>query len=256
MTERRWKQHRRANKLKYSKMETETESVTREFDDEQYKLTEEQEEEEDTDLQTMERANKLSEHYEHVKDRTVDDDTVLGKLEDIHTAEANDNIIIEVDVPAKDRNERFRFKDPSIWTDEYRFVRWIRHYGYDADNFPNMLQDHCHVKVKREENEYELFIPEGNGTVGQTDLGSYLDGIKDKFHKTKRVYKYSDEGYMYASGYLMLSWLLMGVAFMTELLPFPMEPLPGFGLWFIVTVLIIMLHYAEYEWKDQNGKRF
>jgi len=117
---------------------------------------------EETELQTMERAMDLSKQFEQVKQRTVENGMVLGKLVDIQTSANNDRISVEIDLPAEGDTEKTRFRKPKRWSEEYKFVRWIKHYGYDADSFPNMIQDECKVKVSKpsDNSEYELFVPE------------------------------------------------------------------------------------------------
>ena len=134
----------------------------RSLPDDQVKI-ENEDEYEETELQTMERAMDLSKQFEEVKQRTVEDGMVLGKLVDIQTSANNDRISVEIDLPAEGDTERKRFRKPKRWSDEYNFVRWIKYYGYDADSFPNMIKDDCKVKVKKpsEGGDYELFIPEG-----------------------------------------------------------------------------------------------
>jgi len=134
----------------------------RSLPDDQVKI-ENEDEYEETELQTMERAMDLSKQFEEVKQRTVEDGMVLGKLVDIQTSANNDRISVEIDLPAEGDAERKRFRKPKRWSDEYNFVRWIKYYGYDADSFPNMIKDDCKVKVKKpsEGGDYELFVPEG-----------------------------------------------------------------------------------------------
>jgi len=133
----------------------------RSLPDDQVKI-ENEDEYEETELQTMERAMDLSKQFEEVKQRTVEDGMVLGKLVDIQTSANNDRISVEIDLPAEGDTERKRFRKPKRWSDEYNFVRWIKYYGYDADSFPNMIKDDCKVKVKKpsEGGDYELFVPE------------------------------------------------------------------------------------------------
>lgn len=122
---------------------------------------ENEDEYEEAELQTMERAMDLSKQFEEVKQRTVENGMILGKLVDIQTSANNDRISVEIDLPAEGDTEQERFRKPKRWSDEYNFVRWIRHYGYDADSFPNMIQDECKVKVKKpsESGDYDLFVP-------------------------------------------------------------------------------------------------
>lgn len=159
-------------------MTQEQSGVQRSLPDEQVKVTD-ADSEEAVDLQTMERAEELSNQYETIKDRTVDSNTVLGLLTDIDTSANNDRIIVTVDLPAEGHDKTFRFRKPKVWANQYQFVRWIRYYDYDADSFPNMLQDECKVKVTKKEGGYDLYIPE-QGVEAMNilnhipRLGSYL----------------------------------------------------------------------------------
>lgn len=133
----------------------------RSLPDDQVKI-ENEDKYEETELQTMERAMDLSKQFEQVKQRTVENGMVLGKLVDIQTSANNDRISVEIDLPAEGDTEKTRFRKPKRWSEEYKFVRWIKHYGYDADSFPNMVQDECKVKVSKpsDNSGYELFVPE------------------------------------------------------------------------------------------------
>jgi len=94
----------------------------RSLPDDQVKI-ENEDEYEETELQTMERAMDLSKQFEEVKQRTVEDGMVLGKLVDIQTSANNDRISVEIDLPAEGDTERKRFRKPKRWSDEYNFVR-------------------------------------------------------------------------------------------------------------------------------------
>lgn len=140
--------------------------VERKLPDEQNKLDEEAD---DNFMQTMERANELSKQYEEIKDRTLGNGLVAGKLEDIDTSPANNNIIVTVDLPGEGNVKQFRFKKPKVWSEKYKFVRWIHYYGYDADSFPNMLKSDCEVEVENMGGEeYSLFVPERKESIKET----------------------------------------------------------------------------------------
>ena len=234
-----WNQFKENNKLKYTKMETKNESVTREFDDEQYKL-EEGDEEGDTDLQTMERANELSRQYEEIKDRTVDSDTVLGKLTKIDTSPGNNNIILTVDLPAESSNEQFRFKKPKVWSNDYKFVRWIQMYDYDADSFPNMIEDHCRVKVKQvNSGEYELIIPQRNRVKVSSKLDSYKETYLDN---TNPEY--------YLTSYMAISWFMLSILFASTVIVSPLNALPTFGVLIAALIGILGFGYMEETIKE------
>jgi len=128
----------------------------------------------DVGIQTMERAQDLSRHYEHIKDNTVDDGTVYGTVKAIDTSPGNNRIHVTYSLPAESSTKKHRFKEPKVWSDDYKFVRWVRHYGYDADSFPSMLRDKCKVKVETDETDggYDLYIPKEKGIL------SYLSEVK------------------------------------------------------------------------------
>jgi hypothetical protein len=136
-------------------------STNRNLPDDQVQI-ENKDEYEEAELQTMERAMDLSKQFEEVKQRTVEDGMVHGKLVDIQTSANNDRIVVEIDLPAEGDTEQTRFRKPKRWSDKYNFVRWIKYYDYTADSFPNMVKDHCKVEVKKpsETGDYELFVPE------------------------------------------------------------------------------------------------
>jgi len=160
-------------------------SPDRDLPDDQVQI-ENEDEYEKSELQTMERAMNLSKQFEEVKRRTVEDGMVLGKLVDIQTSANNDRISVEIDLPAEGDTKQKRFRKPKQWSNKYDFVRWIKHYGYTADSFPNMIKDDCKVKVKQpsESGDYELFIPE--------QRKSWWDKISDvSIPPAYRIYKKS-----------------------------------------------------------------
>jgi hypothetical protein len=136
-------------------------STNRSLPDDQVQIDDE-EQYEKAELQTMKRAMGISKQFEEIKTRTIDDGMILGKITDINTSPTNQKIVIEIEVPATDEPKQKRFQKPKRWTDEYAIVRWIQHYGYTADSFPNMVDDDCKVKVEEVSNGdgYKVFIPE------------------------------------------------------------------------------------------------
>jgi hypothetical protein len=136
-------------------------STNRSLPDDQVQIDDEEQYEE-AEMQTMKRAMGVSKQFEEIKARTIDDGMILGKITDINTSPTNQKIVIEIKVPATDEPKQKRFQKPKRWTDDYAIVRWIQHYGYTADSFPNMVDDDCKVKVEEVSNGdgYEVFIPE------------------------------------------------------------------------------------------------
>lgn len=219
-----------------------SETVTREFDDEQYKL-EDGDEEGDTDMQTMERANEISRQYESIKDRTLGDNLVAGRLEDIDTSPANSNINVLVDLPGEGNNKTFRFKKPKVWSRDYDFVRWIQYYGYDADSFPNMLKGQCDVEVKNiGDEEYELFIPEYNSRREKIkgsipDLGKRS---KDFFE----VYR-NEDNYVYFGPPLLVLNIIHGMLWATPVIDYGFAGTTSTMLVLIPTILLLVFWFVE-----------
>lgn len=187
------------------------------------------------DLQTMERAMNLADQYETIKDRTVDDDTVLGRITDINTSRNNDRIIITIDVPGDDSNKEFRFRKPKVWSERYDFIRWIRHYGYDADSFPNMLRDDCKVKVLQDENrEYNLYIPPKSGFR--------LDGVKQTAIDLKELYlSYRIRVWPV----LLIALSIRSIAVATGLVGFSGGVVEQVGMTFIGFIIIALIAIVE-----------
>lgn len=224
----------------------------RQLSDDQYKIDDDAGEE-DVEIQTMERAMELSKQYEEIKDRTVDDDTVLGELKSIDSSPANNNIVINVDIPASSSNKTFRFTKPRAWSEKYEFVRWIKHYGYDADSFPNMLKDDCEVKVMRKDNnkDYELFIP------NDEKKHHYWNKLTTKYQLLKEKWKYSTEIHSYISFYAIASWVVYTLSVLSNLigLPFGIEPTQILGVLAIGFILILFLGVYELKTKNNNSRR-
>lgn len=227
------------------------ESVTREFSDEQYKLDEEQENQEEVSMQTIERANEISQQYEEIKDRTLGDGMVAGRLEDIDTSPGNDNIVVQVDLPGESADKEFRFKKPKVWTKKYDFVRWIQHYGYDADSFPNMLKGECDVKVENHGNEdYKLFIPEYKNR--RENVKKKFGGGNDKLQSVLEVYRDSGSD-LYIAPVLLFLHIVHGLIWTTPILSYGVGIVSSFGLWMAITVFILGLWVTEdFVVKDRN----
>lgn len=219
----------------------------RELPPSQQKMDSDIDEDDDLSMQTMERANELSRQYESIKDRTVDDNTVLGKIEDIDTSHNNNRIIIHVDVPAQGSNKMFRFKKPKLWSRDYEFVRWIQHYNYDADSFPNMLQDSCKVKVTKDgDGSYDLYIPEKN---------PYLRKFTSPSFDIPKLHEWHRDIDFYFCHPLLIMWGLSAIAMMSGLIP---TVLPGkqlLGLYIISLVNFIVFGIIEEKNKYEYGNQ-
>jgi|APHM01.1.fsa_nt_gi hypothetical protein len=193
---------------------------------------------EDAELQPMDRAENLSRHYEEVKQRTVEDGVVLGKLEDINTARGNNRIVVDIDLPAEDSNKQFRFRDPAYWTDDFEFVRWVRSYGYTDESFPLMLEDDCEVKVEKGNKsageKYELVIPDADP-----------EPISSQIKKTPgRIRDWHEDSSLWASHIYGLTWVGFVVSLPTRVITLPTTEMQAFGvsaLGFIVLCFILLV---------------
>jgi len=195
-------------------------------------------EDEKQELQTIERANNLARHYESVKDRTVDDNTVLGVLKDIHTSDANNNIYIDVDVPGEDADETFRFQDPKLWSETYKFVRWVRHYGYDADSFPGMLEGECQVEVEQENGNYDLVIPEEDSNI--------VERVPRAGRKVNNFLQWYKREKVILTTIPALTWLIYGFGFLTGLFPrLIQDPIGMVGVYIIIFTLLLVTAHIE-----------
>lgn len=220
------------------------EEVTREFDDEQYKL-EDGDEEGDTDLQTMERANELSKQYESIKDRTLGDSLVAGRLEDIDTSPANNNIVVIVDLPGEGNYKKFRFKKPKVWSREYDFVRWIQYYGYDADSFPNMLKGQCDVEVKNiGDEEYELYIPDYNNR--REHIKDSFAGSNEYVEALIHAYRQEDNNFFFAP-LLIFAHFIHGAFWLTPLIDYGFGGVISFSFWGVWLIILVAFWLLEDE---------
>lgn len=207
---------------------------TRDLPDEQRK-TADVNDDENLDLQTMERANDIAQQYETIKDRTVDDDTVLGRIIDINTSVNNSRIIIEVAVPGEGTAQDFRFRKPKVWSEEYKFVRWLHHYGYDADTIPNMLKDECKVRVSREEKgSYNLYVPEYDAPIRAQ--------LKEKRTAFYKWYLTSNFTFWVP---LLVGWFLVGIALLSDIIPNPVTGKQMLGLMIMTLIIIVMILHVE-----------
>lgn len=218
------------------------EGATREFDDEQYKL-EEGDDEGDTDMQTMERANELARQYEDIKDRTLGENLVAGRLEDIDTSPANNNIVVIVDLPGEGNYKKFRFKKPKVWSREYDFVRWIQYYGYDADSFPNMLKGQCDVEVKNLGDEkYELFIPEYDNR--REHIKDVFSGSNGYIETLLHTYRQEDNNLFFAP-LLIFAHVIHGAFWLTPLIDYGFEGLISFSFWSVWLIVLFAFWFIE-----------
>lgn len=216
--------------------------VKRTLPDEQRKVPDDESSDE-VELQTMERAEELSSQFEAIKDRTVDDDMVLGQLKDIETSSTNSKVIVTIDLPGEGMDMEKRFDKPKVWSNRYKFVRWIRHYDYDADSFPLMLDDECKVKVVRDGNrEYKLFIPEEPAPMTK-DVMAFKDGVLERSQPTIKWYLRHENGIV--GPMIFFSWMAYGIALLSGLTTLPLAAEPLTGLWIIGVLGILIVWWLE-----------
>lgn len=114
---------------------------------------------EPAELMPYERAQELSEHFEDIGRRTIAPGVVLGRVVSIDSSKNNAKIAVDVDVPAEPDAQRTFFDKPKSWDRGYAFVRFVEGYGYSRSNFAAMIEDGVEVKVKRQEDDYEIVVP-------------------------------------------------------------------------------------------------
>lgn len=119
----------------------------------------------DTELEggemvAYDRAQELAEQFEDIQTATIGDGVLRAPVESIEASPNNAAISIKVDVPAEPDAKQFFLDKPKSWSREYEFVRWVEHHGYSAGDFQGMIEKGVQVEVKREDDDYELVIPE------------------------------------------------------------------------------------------------
>lgn len=220
---------------------------TRELPNDQQRIDDEDRKDE-SQLQTMQRAEELSSQFEDIKDRTVDDNVVLGQLKDINTSETNSTIVVEIDLPGEGVSKDKRFDKPKVWSEDYKFVRWIHHYDYDADSFPNMIEDQCRVKVLRGGNkEYEVFVPEQEHGI--------VEGINEYASTGVDELTWETVGRALAAnvGIGAVAWTLYTIALFTKLVDSGTGPIPTLGMVVIgYLILAVALFIADEIIGDEN----
>lgn len=229
-----------------------TDGDARTLPDEQQQIDDEDRKDR-VELQTMERAENLSEQFEEIKDRTVDDDdVVLGRLADIETSANNDRIVVSIDLPAEGSDKTERFRKPKVWNDRYKFVRWIRHYGYDADSFPNMIRDDCRVRVLKDSaTDYELFVPERDDDDGVVDTAGRAFGAMQTA-VVRPIDAYLSQDAPYVTAVNVLTWLVLGSATLSGLVTLPMSAEETTGAYFIFGLLILSFGMAEVNFLENT----
>lgn len=135
---------------------TDTETPRRDIPDEQRPDGEL----DDPQIRTYEEAAKLARHFEEIETATIGEDTFRAPVKAIESGGRHGKVAIEVDVPAEDGNEQFHLDKPKVWTDRFRFVRWVEGHGYTAGDFQLMIEKQTEVEVRRDNGEYELVIPD------------------------------------------------------------------------------------------------
>jgi len=113
-----------------------------------------------TEMVAYDRAKELSAQFDEIQTATIGDGLVQGAVEAIEASPNNGAISVEVDVPAEPEPVQFFLDKPKSWNRDYDFVRWVEDHGYDAGDFEDMIERRVRVQVRREDDEYELVIPE------------------------------------------------------------------------------------------------
>jgi hypothetical protein len=188
----------------------------------------------------MERAQELSAHYEKIKDNTIDDSTVYGKVKSINTSTGSKKIVVDIDLPAKGTVKQTRFDKPKVWSEDYDFVRWIRYYGYDADSFPSMLEDKCKVKVETDGGKYDLYIP---------DQRKYRSKVVDTINGVKEWYL---ETPMALYPVAFLGWIFHSIAAVTGLVQYNMPWSEFTGVTLLTVLFIGVLSLIEEYIKNRE----
>lgn len=227
----------------------------RELPENQRKI-EEGKEKEESDMMAMDRAIKISSQMETVKDRTINENTVLGEIEDINTSSTNNRIFVDIDLPGEGSNMTKRFNKPKVWSDDYKFVRWIREYGYDADSFPNMLRDNCKVKVSKEDSSYTLYIPEKEeeGWEGTEKVTNGFSGLLDKAKVPYHMYASME--FELISSTMAIIWLIHAIATVSTILTYDLSTPKLAGIHIIVAIAIIILNLMEHSLLEDIGGRY
>jgi hypothetical protein len=206
----------------------------------------------ETQLQTLEQAEHLSEHFDEIKTRTTENGDVEGVVKAINMATTNGTVAVEIDIPGRENNKTVNFEKPRSWTEQYDFVRWIRHYGYTADTIPNMLENDCRVAVNVEDGSYSLYVPPQSRRDRIRGVGRRANSILPDIGALLKRYAESD---VWLWPLLAGLWLLGVIAAGTDLLLlFPMSTLQRVGLWLIFVLLIPAVGVLEVATKGSISK--
>lgn len=116
----------------------------------------------ETEMVAYDRAAKLSEQFESIEARTLDDGIVRGTVTAIESTTRGGSIAVDVDLPAEPDDVRFNFTKPKVWSERYDFVRWLDKYDYGSGDFAGMIERGVEVEVRRDGGDYELVIPESS----------------------------------------------------------------------------------------------
>lgn len=161
----------------------------------------------ESEMITMERAEQMSEYFGDIQAATIDDNRMRAPVADIDWSPNNEAVVVEVDVPAETDAVRFHLDKPKVWTDRYQLVRWVRHYGYGAEDFHAMVEKRVTVEIRETGlDDYELVVPERDRSrrdrVRAVAAGVKAAGVAD--HAA-----------------IVTAWLVMGanIAVVTGLLP-------------------------------------
>lgn len=156
---------------------TETE-VQRALPEGQQKVDSDKKKDEDQLLANIQEADKIREQLEEVSYRTNDDGTIEGIVKQISMTKKNGTIAVDIDVPAETDPHREHFDKPKSWTRDWRFVRFVEAYGKRASSITSMIEEGVKVKIRMEDDEYELVIPSKAREIAREKFR----GMKEESH--------------------------------------------------------------------------
>jgi hypothetical protein len=215
--------------------------VERTLPDDQQQIDDDADDEE-TQLQRIETAQNVARQFEEIKDRTVDENTALGIVKKIETSPGNNRIHVYVDLPDEDSLHQYPFKRPKLWSPQYKFVRWVTEYGYDADSFPSMIEDNCEVKLEDDDDTFDLYIPDRTVETPKP--------LKDRIEWAYELYAGSA---VYVGELIGLGVLAHGIAAFTQLSgTLGIEPEQYFGVWLLGVLSTFIVLFIEDAYLKSN----
>lgn len=193
----------------------------------------------DDELRTMERAEELADHYQTIKDRTIDNETGVGFVKSIDTTKKNGAVSIKIDIPSHPEDKQYTMSKARLWTYDYQFVRWVEYYGYNADSFPSMIEDRVKVKLVDKNGEFEIYIPPKSEFVDEplvsfdVDIGELVESYIEREFPV--------------SGPLIIGHICLGISFMSGLIKPPLNTGQTIGVWVIPLIILSVWFAVEIE---------